>query len=56
MSLRRYDDWDEALDEAYMRDILEGRRPLPPKPPVMRLEDYSRSITFTLAEITTDGA
>ena len=46
-----YNDWDEALDEAYFRGILEGRiKPPPPLPP-MTLEDYGRSVTFTTAEL-----
>ena len=46
-----YNDWDEALDEAYVRGILVGRIPLPPPPPVLTLEDYGRSVTFTLEEL-----
>jgi hypothetical protein len=46
-----YNDWDEALDEAYMRGIIEGRIPLPMPLPKMTVEDYGRSVTFSLKEI-----
>lgn len=51
-----YNDWDEALDEGYMRGILSGRIPLPP-PPVTypTLEDYGRSIVFKLDELVEAG-
>jgi hypothetical protein len=46
-----YNDWDEALDEAYIRAVLEGRIAVPPPPPPLALEDYSRVMTFTLEEL-----
>lgn len=46
-----YNDWDQALDEAHMRGILEGRITPPPPAPKPTLEDYGRSITFSLADL-----
>ena len=46
-----YNDWDEALDESYWAAVARGEiKLLPPAPPAT-LEDYGRSITFTLDEI-----
>ena len=49
-----WNDWDEALEESYIRGVLEGRIKLPEPPKPMTLEDYGKSITFTLDEIIYD--
>ena len=47
-------DWDELLEEAYVRAVLEGRIP-PPKPrPPMKIEDYGASVSFSLDSLLGD--
>lgn len=51
MSLRKYDDWDEALDEAYWNAVARGEIELPKPPRPMTLADYGASITINVKEL-----
>lgn len=44
-------DWDDALEEAYVRAVLEGRVVPPAPQPRPALEDYGRSFTFSMEDL-----
>ena len=44
-------DWDDLLEEAYVRAVLEGRKKPPVPQPPYPLEDYGRGFIFSVEEI-----
>lgn len=56
MGITSYNDWDAALDEAYLRAVMEGRIK-PPEPQVtLSLDDYGRSVEFKREDLDPGGA
>lgn len=51
MSLRRRDDWDEALDEAYLRALERGEVAGPSRVVYNDVRQYGRTVTVTRAEL-----